>query len=1420
MTLEPASALAIASTATAILFLLVLPFRLRELWHSPKRSIKTWQRCFAAAPGALLSIILLLCWIKIFMSKVQYESVFLLSLLTSALAAIGLSLLQIQEIQRSPTASDLVTLYLLASILCDIIYLTLPSEFVAPGIFSIPISLQCCIYSLNLVFGRCARNTLSNDLKSQRAPDETYGVLNRVLFTWINPLLLHGYRRLIVDQDLPPLSQDLDPELTRRAMLQAWSQRVEPETKRTLPLALLKALRRPFLVAVIPRLFLIVFRYSQPILIRESIRYVTAYPSDTESNRAFWLIVSAVTVYIGLAISTSMYQHSINKVKLMTLSALVGLIHHHAMELSSIAYDNSEAVTLMSTDAGRLDGIAEMVHETWAQVIEVLIGVILLAREVGWVWPLPIFLIYLCSHMSRFVAKHLQPRQKAWNKATQERIAATNSMVSAMKVVKMLGIQQDLAHRILELRRFELWVASKLRWVVVYSNASANALGIFSPAITLAIYAILSAAQGRDLDTETAFTTVAILGMVTHPANMIMTIVPRVVAAFAGFDRIHSFLLRPCPRANRETLNEVPGQPPNASRAIQIQNVTIGDRNPILQNINMDIVAESLNIITGPTGSGKSTLLRAMLGEVVPSRGSISLSTRQISYCAQRPWLPNGTIREVIYGATNRISDHDLWYREVVELCCLTHDFESLPDGDQTHIGSRGLNLSGGQRQRVALARALFAKYDILFLDDTFSGLDGKTEQVIFENLFGTRGLIRRLKTTVILVSNSSQYFHAADHIVVLSDHRIVEQGSWEEIQVKTAAISKFSSSHQVEESAVISANFDKFTAQLRAQDETEADLARQTGDPALYGYYYGFVGFTNMFLLITCTALYSFFIAIPQYWLQLWTEVGGKAPGFYVAGYLFCAFIAWISTSTQMWSIVIRLAPRSGIRLHQRVLDVVTSAPLTYFSQTDNGSTLNRFSQDIQLIDTQLPGALQSVVTQVLKLVMQVILLCIAQKWLAVSLPVCGLVLYVVQKIYLRTSRQLRFLELQSRAGVFSSFLESMEGLETIRSFGWSKAIVEDNIQCVANSQRPEFIFLCLQRWLNVVLDLLAAAIATSVVALAVALRGHVSGAQVGMALNIMLVTNTTLLKLVENWTTLETSLGAIARLKTLEMMTPREGGDAQGLDPADNWPSRGCIEFKDITASYQSKVVGIRNLSLSVSPGQKLIVCGRTGSGKSTLLLTLLRLLELKSGTIELDGVDIQTVGLDLLRQRCFVAVSQDPLLLPNETLRFNLAPGNAAPDGIVIEMLAKAGLQSHFFDGNTHLDEEESTVISMESPGESAILDRKLSQFKELSVGQCQLFAVCRALVKARSLRDAGIKPVVLLDEVTASLDPQTEATIYQLIEDELTANGHTVIIVAHRLGALSKHIQSGRDVVAVLADGRLQDVIHDLRVPSLQ
>lgn len=683
------------------------------------------------------------------------------------------------------------------------------------------------------------------------------------------------------------------------------------------------------------------------------------------------------------------------------------------------------------------------------------------------------------------------------------------------------------------------------------------------------LYALLAAASGQSFDAETAFTTVAILGMVTHPANMVMTIVPRGVAAFAGFARIQHLLLRPALRdARGETY-------PPGFAAIEIRDLTIGDRTPLLKDVNITFPPGSFTVISGPVGCGKTSLLRAILGEIPPVRGSVKLSTKRIAYCAQRPWLPNGSIRDVIQGY-NPHRDEE-WYRRVVDACCLSHDIEALPDGDRTQVGSRGLNLSGGQRQRVALARAVLARPAIALLDDPFAALDGRTDEQVFADLLGRRdGILRKMGAAVVLVTNSTRHFPAADRVVLLGDGGVREQGTWESLQAKLAAIEKFiPSAPGKDESKSNEADLTRrLEAQLRVRDEAATDLARKTGDVALYGYYGRFVGATDLLLVLAGTATYSVFITVPQLWLAAWTAASGAGSGstaFYTVGYALMSLASWSSTSATVGVVQLRVAPRSGTRIHQRMLDIVTAAPLAYFSATDNGAVLNRFSQDMQLVDKTLPTALNDVTVQTFKLIMQAALLLVAQRLLAVSLPACAAVLYGVQRVYLRSSRQLRFLELEARAGVFAAFLEAVEGLDTVRAFGWVPAVVSRSGDRVETAQRPEYLLCCLQRWLGVVLDLVAAALGTAVVGLAVAIRGRVTGAQIGVALNVMLVVNGTLLKLVRAWTTLEISLGAVARLRMLEGSVLPENGEGEDRDLAPCWPRRGRVEMKGVTAAYQ---------------------------------------------------------------------------------------------------------------------------------------------------------------------------------------------------------------------------------------------------------
>ncbi|KAH8194053.1 hypothetical protein TruAng_011783 [Truncatella angustata] len=1334
---------------TAVVFLLSLPFRLWAVRRLPPKVSSGSFGLFKAVIALLLPLYQILLVIEWFGWPGARGFVNAAAPITSVVAACGYWVLSLIEQKRSTKPSTPISLFLSANLICDLAELGLASRdtrrYVVATTTVLLDLVLLVVESLNKRKGLIESST-------EESPEGSAGVLSRTFFWWINPILAIGYRKTLRDADVPSLDRALSSASLRKNAIMNWEKRGRPGTSTTLPRVLLHTLLTPFLLVVPPRIFLTTFRYSQPLLIREAIRYLGAIHQQEVSVDSFNIIAAAVIIYVGLAISGAVYQHRLNRLTVMTRGVLVSLIHHKTLHAGSNTLSEGKVVTLMSNDVDSLIEAASMFHETWAQVVEVTIGIVLLASEVGWLWPLPLIFIFCCSRISQYVARHLRARQGAWNAATQDRISMTSTVLSAIKNIKMLGLQASATSYIDRLRRAEITTASKVRWMMFVYNASANALGIFAPVITLVLYAVVVKLQGRRLDAEAAFTTTAILGMVTHPANMVMTIVPRAIASFSSFERIQNFLVEPDlddSRTKRESIPDrttdlVPKQP-----AISFQQVLINSSTSkvLLQDVTFDVPHGSFFICAGPTASGKTTLAQAILGEIPASRGTISIASKRVGYCAQTVWLPSTTIKQAILSFSRTQEADDSWYAEVLRICCLQQDLDNMPDGDMTLVGSRGMSLSGGQRQRIALARALYARPAILLLDDTLSGLDGNTEGHIVDNLFGPDGFIRRLGMTVFLITNAAQHFNLADRILVLEEARIKEQGSWDELQSKQQQIEKLVSKSAAPYVAVNdrASTLKQPGIQNKSALQKKADDRRSDGDSALYGYYVKSVGYGNLALLVACTASYSFFGMFPQYWLKLWTDSESTTTWFYATGYVLLTFMAWSTTNGLMWTTIMRMAPHSGLTLHSRLLIAIMRAPLSYFSSTETGEILNRFSQDMQLVDKQLAPALQSVLVQTFKLTVQFILLFLASKYMTISLPFCCIAVYIIQRVYLRTSRQLRLLELESRSAIFSDFLETVEGVTTIRAFQAQTKAEVDHLLHLDASQRPFYLLSCLQRWLKIVLDLLVAAIGVGVIALAVALRGSTRGSQIGLALNMILVVNATLLSLVQSWTNLEISLGAISRLKTLEedVISEDDCMDNEESYTLKPWPEPGAVELHSITAAYNQNTVALQDFSLEAKPGQLVVLCGRTGS------------------------------------------------------LRFNIDPSESFGNDTIKETLDRVQLLHHFcVQGNDHVDNTGSEQVQNDESNER-LLGSILSSLPQLSAGQTQLLAVGRALLQARNIAESGYKPIILLDEATSSLDTDTERLILSIIREEFTAQGYTVIMVAHRLGAVKEIMREGID-----------------------
>jgi len=207
---------------------------------------------------------------------------------------------------------------------------------------------------------------------------------------------------------------------------------------------------------------------------------------------------------------------------------------------------------------------------------------------------------------------------------------------------------------------------------------------------------------------------------------------------------------------------------------------------PVLHEISLRVPAGTTLAVVGPTGSGKSTLVSLLPRLYDPPPGTVfvdGVDVRDYPLAAlrggigmvpQEPFLFSDTIAgNVAFGTPERDTVDDL--KHAVAVARLDVDVEAFPARWTTTVGERGLTLSGGQKQRTAIARALMIDPPILILDDALSAVDTDTEAAILRGLED----VMRSRTSIIISHRASTIRHA-DHIVVLDQGRIVEQGSHE----------------------------------------------------------------------------------------------------------------------------------------------------------------------------------------------------------------------------------------------------------------------------------------------------------------------------------------------------------------------------------------------------------------------------------------------------------------------------------------------------------------------------------------------------------------------------------------------------------------------------------------------------------------
>ncbi|OJJ66207.1 hypothetical protein ASPBRDRAFT_49106 [Aspergillus brasiliensis CBS 101740] len=1385
----------ILSIGPSAIFLLLVPWRIWSLYPENVKTVANnahWQKLAVAVCLVALQIASVVEWARHDLVRTAIPAVAL-----SLVDALSIAILSTIEHDRSVRPSSLLSIYLLLSTLFDAVQVrTLfirhyPSSLGA--LSATTVALKLLLLALE---AQNKRSYLKGPLLAI-PPESTSGVFARTVFWWLNRLFVNGFRKLLTLEDLFPTDQDLDSAGLRRKIGRAWK-RYQSSQTRSLILATFTSLRWAVLRTIFPRLCLIGFSYAQTFFIQRALEHLQRPNTELIRNEGYGLIGAAALIYGGIAVSTVHYKHQLFRMITMFRGAAVALIYDHTMILPDGTRDESAAVTLMSTDIDMIARSLEQASEMWARLVEIAIGIWLLERQLAAVCVAPILVILICTSVQMYMATFMPARQKVWVGAIQRRVSIISTALKSMKSVKMLGLSEVLANSLQAQRERELDLSRDFRWLIVWLNVVSSLPQMCAALVTFAAFVIRAKIDHSEtLSTVQAFTSLAIISLITSPALQLLASIPAITAALGAFDRIHKFLISPIGSSPSEgDLDTEPDISTSNGSAVELKvlapkasdhavlTMTDAYIRPAtgsafsLEGINLAVKAGSITMITGPVGSGKSTLLKAAVGEIPCGQGTVTRMRPDAAYCSQVPWLQNTSIRNNICGYSE--IDYD-WYREVLRACALEEDISRMPQGDQSVVGSGALKLSGGQKQRLALARAIYSRKTLLVLDDALSAVDSKTAQYVAEALFGVNGVCRRIGVAVMMATHSDQHLRFADNIVILSSSgQIEKQGTMRSLGFASNAYPDTTDANPGTPTATPNSGEEASTKKVETLTVDDiADISRRMGDTAVYTYYLKAIGWRHTLVACTIIVVHTFSSVFPQIWLELFTDDNGKKAAQFIGVYVLLAVAASGSQGLMIWQIMIKIVIRSGLELHKILVRTVVNAPMHFFAEVDTGVILNRFSQDMTLVDAVLPTMAFGTVLSVAQCFAQVALISLGSSYMALTIIPCLLVLYCAQKVYLRTSRQLRFLDLEAKSPLYTMFVETLDGISTIRGLGWQRSFVAECLRRLDDSQKPYYLLYCIQRWLNVVLDLLVACLAVILIALATSLRGSTDPGKLGVSLTAIMAFSQTLQEVVTSWTGLETSLGAIARTRSFEMKTPTEHQPQKPVIPSSTWPVDGKIDIASVSASYDGVSRALDNISLTINPGEKVVIRGRTGSGKSTLVSTLLRLLETQSGTITIDWVDISTIPLDVLRSR-IIAIPQDPFFLPG-SIRFNLDPTGGSTDSILLSALEKANLLS---------------LVTSRGGLDAELTSTSLSQ------GEQRLFALAVALVRKWNRdndgRDSG--GILILDEATSGTDAATDELMQKAISDVF--GRYTVLHVSHRPDTVK-----GAERVIEMENGRI-------------
>ncbi|KAG5204267.1 hypothetical protein JEQ12_002243 [Ovis aries] len=475
-----------------------------------------------------------------------------------------------------------------------------------------------------------------------------------------------------------------------------------------------------------------IFRVLLPTYFEDLLTYFQKFdPSDSGALFKAYGYTAVMNVCLVIwAILVHFFFYYVQRIGMRLRVAMCHMIYCKSLRLNNSAIRKTttgQIVNLLSNDVNRFDKVVTFLHILWIGPLMAITVIILIWMEIGISSFAGMALLIIFMLLQSFFGKLFLSLRKEISKILR------SSYLDGMNLIFF-----DTASKVILFVTFTTYVL--LGNMITVSQ------------VFLAV---------------TLYQAVKFTGILLFPMA-----IESVAETIASVQRIKNFLL----------LDELPQcdhqLPSDGKTIVNMQDFTsFWDkelRTPTLQGLSFTVRPGELLAVVGPVGAGKSSLLGALLGELPPSQGKVSMHGR-IAYVSQQPWVLSGTVRSnILFGKKYEKKR----YMKVIKACALEKDLQFLENGDLTVVGDRGTTLSGGQKARISLARAVYQDADIYLLDDLLSAVDAEVSRHLFEQCICQ---VLHEKIT-ILVTHQWQYLKDASQILLLEKGEMVHKGTYAEL--------------------------------------------------------------------------------------------------------------------------------------------------------------------------------------------------------------------------------------------------------------------------------------------------------------------------------------------------------------------------------------------------------------------------------------------------------------------------------------------------------------------------------------------------------------------------------------------------------------------------------------------------------------